>query len=1316
MLPAIVDTVAPQPFSNGQIFSASQFYSLVVLSWISILMDPQKCVFNSPSLGPGKAAAAGLSRPPRLAKLRKPFAGHRPNLFRPVFQGGIVQGIQDSDFESLHNDPGLVPVQQNVGRGSLFEANDGIPSNSSTDLFADVERSKLVDEMRRLGVESSAAETMKVNMGSYGGSGTSTSSCVNLSDEGHAFLRVDERAKSELPGEVRRLHIGNEHFSNLHGQNVEGELHNKMKNMNIKEFGNVCSKNFTFGRDNYDGSLTVSFDSMLPNKMKNLNLKCSSSTSLDDGVISDNKSKIVLGTGGNINEPDSWTIAAEVGSSHDRIKSKVASVTKPMHGMQTENMTNGNLYDSWGSMNSGFTFQAGIQSHNIETHMRKNHNTSTSSLSFPPSGVPSQPDRDEAEVPSMARVHNKAEFIFTSEQDGITQPMEFKTLETKGPLGFGLNRKVETKRESVKDIGLKKKKGKWKKSTHVPLRFGQDKVLPGKLQENAESSDSYSPMDVSPYDETLFDSSFSRETSVASEESFHLDENSSSESQPDFSTGTADEGLVSAAERLCMNECNVKKGQGEQSTVYANEGIGVESTEEDAVSGAETESFKSATEELDYSADSFVTAGDAEVDCCTPSMRQDIDRGSRYDHNTNLADIGTPSFIFAASSANISENSAPMRVQKKKHGIKVGHDSHSFVPTSQVSHDSAHLPPFRLQESSFSSLEQCQKGDFSPLLGQKDDKSKKVEQSEIKLVNISTTAASIAAQESCEKWRLRGNQAYAKGDFSKAEECYTYGLNCISQTEASRSCLRALMLCYSNRAATRMSLGRVREALEDCTKAAALDPSFLRVQVRAASCYLALGEVENAILHYMKCLQAGSDVCTDRKLLIDASEGLEKAQKVSELIKQAADLLGRRTSCDSDSAISVIGEALTISPYSEKFLQMKVDALLMLRKYDELIQLCEKTLEAVESNFLVSGDNSQSGNFHESDLRRTPSFRVWCCSLILKSNFYLGKLEEALVFLKNQEESVFPLQRSEGKTLESMIPLVGTIRELLSHKAAGNEAYQSGKHTNAVEHYTAAISCSVESRSFAAICFCNRAAAYRAMGQIIDALADCSLAIALDGNYFKAFSRRAMLHEMIRDYGQASIDLQNFVSLLTNVVDKKTNQSGQPEKINELRQAQHKLSEMEEAARKETPLNMYIILGVDPSASASEIKKAYRKAALKYHPDKAGQSLARNENPEDGIWKEIAEEVRKDADRLFKMIGEAYAVLSDPSKRSQYDLEEEMRKTPNRGNHMKSSNMHSEFQNYSFGRSSNRRQWQEAWRSYGNSPGGSEKYRYNWYY
>lgn len=68
---------------------------------------------------------------------------------------------------------------------------------------------------------------------------------------------------------------------------------------------------------------------------------------------------------------------------------------------------------------------------------------------------------------------------------------------------------------------------------------------------------------------------------------------------------------------------------------------------------------------------------------------------------------------------------------------------------------------------------------------------------------------------------------------------------------------------------------------------------------------------------------------------------------------------------------------------------------------------------------------------------------------------------------------------------------------------AGNEAFRSGRYSEALEHYAAAISSNVESRPFAAICFCNSAAAHQALGQIADAIADCSLAIALDGNYSK---------------------------------------------------------------------------------------------------------------------------------------------------------------------------------------------------------------------
>lgn len=46
----------------------------------------------------------------------------------------------------------------------------------------------------------------------------------------------------------------------------------------------------------------------------------------------------------------------------------------------------------------------------------------------------------------------------------------------------------------------------------------------------------------------------------------------------------------------------------------------------------------------------------------------------------------------------------------------------------------------------------------------------------------------------------------------------------------------------------------------------------------------------------------------------------------------------------------------------------------------------------------------------------------------------------------------------------------------------------------------------------------------------------------------------------------------------------------------------------------------------------------------------ASQLLVRTDNVDDALWRELADEVHRDADRLFKMIGEAYTILSDPSK------------------------------------------------------------------
>ncbi|PIA61182.1 hypothetical protein AQUCO_00300602v1 [Aquilegia coerulea] len=68
----------------------------------------------------------------------------------------------------------------------------------------------------------------------------------------------------------------------------------------------------------------------------------------------------------------------------------------------------------------------------------------------------------------------------------------------------------------------------------------------------------------------------------------------------------------------------------------------------------------------------------------------------------------------------------------------------------------------------------------------------------------------------------------------------------------------------------------------------------------------------------------------------------------------------------------------------------------------------------------------------------------------------------------------------------------------------------------------------------------------------------------------------------------------------------------------------------------------YSVLGVRKDASSSEIRSAYRKLALKWHPDK---------------WaKKSSSSVAGEAKRRFQKVQEAYSVLSDKGKRSMYDV------------------------------------------------------------
>jgi DnaJ family protein C protein 7 len=85
--------------------------------------------------------------------------------------------------------------------------------------------------------------------------------------------------------------------------------------------------------------------------------------------------------------------------------------------------------------------------------------------------------------------------------------------------------------------------------------------------------------------------------------------------------------------------------------------------------------------------------------------------------------------------------------------------------------------------------------------------------------------------------------------------------------------------------------------------------------------------------------------------------------------------------------------------------------------------------------------------------------------------------------------------------------------------------------------------------------------------------------------------------------------------------------------------ARQRIKEAEKQAKMAARKDYYKILEVSKDSGDDEIKKQYKKLALKWHPDKNGQT----------------EESRLEAEAKFKEINEAYSILSDPQKKQRYD-------------------------------------------------------------
>jgi DnaJ family protein C protein 7 len=197
------------------------------------------------------------------------------------------------------------------------------------------------------------------------------------------------------------------------------------------------------------------------------------------------------------------------------------------------------------------------------------------------------------------------------------------------------------------------------------------------------------------------------------------------------------------------------------------------------------------------------------------------------------------------------------------------------------------------------------------------------------------------------------------------------------------------------------------------------------------------------------------------------------------------------------------------------------------------------------------------------------------------------------------------------------------IKELDNLKTGGNTAFSSGDYAEAIRLYTAAIEFDPTLVDLLPTLYTNRATAKSKLGQHEAAVADCGLALQSNPRHLKALLRRAACRMEMEAYQQAIDDFSAAQDIEPN--DRSIGQSLRSAKM-----------ELKKSLRKD----LYKLIGVTKQASELEIKKAYKKMALTWHPDRHSAG---------------SEAEREEAEKRFKEIGEAFEILSDPIKKQKYD-------------------------------------------------------------
>eukprot|EP00250_Pteridium_aquilinum_P025251 c3041_g1_i1 orf=264-1856(-) len=387
---------------------------------------------------------------------------------------------------------------------------------------------------------------------------------------------------------------------------------------------------------------------------------------------------------------------------------------------------------------------------------------------------------------------------------------------------------------------------------------------------------------------------------------------------------------------------------------------------------------------------------------------------------------------------------------------------------------------------------------------------------------------------------------------------------------------------YSKRAAVYIQQKRFKEALLDLDKALDADPKYLQGYMQRGSMFRQICRFGDGEKDYERVLELRAAHATAEKELSQ----LHQAKSNLNLATSSFD------SGDMAKAQEYLDKVvLVLSPDCSKARLLKSRVLLKLKDYSGAI---------AEAGRVLKSD--------ENDLE----------ALLLRGKGYYYLLDHDVAIRHYQKG--LRLDPEHGELKKEYFKL----KNLLKKSKNAEDLAEKSKFRMAVEEFKAALEVDPEHLAFNANLHLGLCKVLVKLGRGKDAVGSCSSALEVNGELVEALIKRGEAKILLEEWDSAVEDLKFVIS-----------------KDHQNREARELLMKAERGVKLSKRKDWYKVLGLSKTASAADIKRAYKKLALQWHPDKNVDN-------------------QEEAEAKFREVAEAYEVLGDEDKRAKYDRGEDV--------------------------------------------------------